>query len=249
MDRDVVNRALYAIGQNPLSDEDTAAGNDVYLLCKNYYLRTFLEALTEAEWTGGRKRDKLMRTRLEHLEGGCAFTYDAPFDCAKPIALLNNEYFTAEGRFILSDAAGAELLYVSNGRVLKRLDRVSGCGPGDIPEIEYLSGGWPDTEGTEFITCGTPADALLWEAGPPPLPDEDYPDYRPPLYEPKFYEYVEKKLAAGFAMRIAGDAGAHALLLQEAALVKKEAVNASLSARAAKRKPARFWADELTGGD
>jgi hypothetical protein len=248
MDRNIVNRALFAIGQNPLTDSDIAAGNDIYTVCKDFYLQTFLEALSELEWTGGMKRDRLMKTRLRHLDNGYLFTYDMPYDCARPIALNGNGYFITEGRFICSNEEKAELLYVSNGRILRRAGKISGCGPNDREETEYLSGGWPDTEAAEFITGGGPADAKALETEEPPEPDDEYPEYRPPRYEPKFYEYIEKTLAAKLAMRIAGDAQLQMMILQEAAIVKREAANTTLSVKAARRKSARFWTDELDGG-
>jgi hypothetical protein len=248
MDRDIVNRALFAIGQNPLGDADIAAGNDIYRVCRSFYLQTFLEALSEVEWTGGRKRDRLMRTRLGHSKCGYDFTYDMPYDCARPIALTGNGYFITEGRFIRSNEADAELLYVSDGRILKPAERIQGTVNGDDADIEYLSGGWPDTGGIEFVTGGTPADAAAWESAPPREPEDDYPDYRPPRYEPKFYEYVEKTLAAKFAMRIAGNAELQMMILQEAMIVKREAAAVTLSVKAGRRSPARFWTDELAGG-
>jgi hypothetical protein len=253
MDRGLVNRALLDVGQQPLAEEDISAGNTAYLLCKQYYLETFLEALSEIDWTGGRRRRYLMKTGIPRLENGYRFAYDMPADCARPLELRGNEYFVVEGRFICTGQDNALLLYITSGRVLRELAAVS-CGrPSDIPEAEYLSGGRPGglAEHDGILRAGRPADIPPWEGtGTRPLPEdpdtgEDYPDYRPPRYEPKFYEYIQKTLAAKFAMKISGQPQLHVQLLQEAMLIRQEAVNASMSAGAAKLKPKKWWKEEL----
>jgi hypothetical protein len=80
---------------------------------------------------------------------------------------------------------------------------------------------------------------------PDPEPDEDYPDYRQLEYEPKFYEYIERSLAAKFSMKLTNQPQLHIQLLQEAMLIKQEAVNATRSRRAAKREPKKWWGEEM----
>ncbi|MDR3161342.1 MAG: hypothetical protein LBU28_07000, partial [Spirochaetaceae bacterium] len=250
MDRDLVNRALLDVGQQPLIDADIP-DNTVYRLCKGYYLQTFLEALSEIEWTGGRKRDRLMKTHRPHLPTGYRFVYDMPFDCARPIALQDNGYFAVEDRYICTDVARAELLYVTNGKILRPVAAVACGGPGDLMDMEYLSCGWPDTEPDVTLVCGGPGDLPPADAPSPvllppdPEPVEDYPDYRPPEYEPKFYQYVEKALAAKFAMKISTQPELHLALLQEAMVLRQEAMAVSKAAGAAKRQPKRWWGEEL----
>lgn len=246
MNRDIVNRALLDVGQQPLADEDMP-DNTVYLLCKQYYLQTFLEALSEVAWTGGRKRDRLMKTHRPHLPTGYSFVYDMPFDCARPIELQDNGYFVVEDRYICTEVEKAQLLYVSNGKILKPVAAVT-CGkPGDFMDMEYLSCGWPDTDAEVTLKAGGPGDLPLetMPLPPDPAPTEDYPDYRPPEYEPKFYEYVEKTLAAKFAMKLSGEGALHVQLLQEAMILRQDAVTVSMSSSAAKLKPQRWWKEEL----
>jgi hypothetical protein len=128
--------------------------------------------------------------------------------------------------------------------------------------MEYLSAGPPGTEPDETIRAGGPGDFA--EFGPPgegggealaepaplppdPEPDEDFPDYQPPEYEPKFYEYIERTLAAKFSMKLTDQPQLHLQLLQEALLIKQEAINATKSRRAAKREPNKWWTEEVMG--
>jgi hypothetical protein len=245
MDLGIANRALLGTGQNPLTDADIAAKNTAYELCKAYYIAAFLEALTELEWSGGRKRAKLARTGRPVIKNRrYCFAYDMPYDCARAVELQGNEYFIAEDRLILTDAPCAELLYVSSGRVLRPIATAS-CGrPGEIPECEYCSAGRPWDKPDVTLYPGAPAD--IADALPDdPEPAGDYPDYEALEYEPKFHEYVGKKLAAGLAMKLSSQPQLHTQLLQEAMLAKLEAIGASRAARAAKARASPWWAEEL----
>ena len=269
MNLDIVNRALYTAGHETLDDLTIGIADKkdaVYNLCKSFYLSTFLEALSEVEWVGGRKRCKLALTGMPVLKNQkFRFAYDMPFDCAKAVELQENEFFIVEGRFILTDVEDAQLLYVSNGKVLKQIAAIT-MKPGDIPEHEYLSAGPLNTEPDYVLYPGDILDLPFvgenghwWinqkdtgvssseEAPLPedPEPDCDYPDYIALDYEPKFFEYIEKKLAAKFAMKLTDQPQLHQRLLQEALLVKQEAIDASRSSRAAKIKEDKFWGDEL----
>jgi hypothetical protein len=244
MDRGIVARALALVGEWKLTDQDIADENTNYQLCKAFYLQTFLEALSEVPWTGGRKRIKLCPTGLPHLQAPYARTYDLPYDCGRPIALHGDQYFIVEGRFIHTDAVNAELLYVSNGRILRPDVTVISAGkPGDIPELEYLTAGPPGTAPDYTVRAGRPFD-IQAELPETPPPSEDYPEYLALEYEPKFYQYIELMLAAKFAVKQSADLNLHNLLLQEAMLIKQEAVNASRSSHAARQKPIGLWSEE-----
>jgi hypothetical protein len=245
MNQDIVNRALLDVGQSALTPLDAEEKNTSYKLCRQYYLDAFLEALSEVEWTGGRKRDRLARTGRPVLgDSRYRFAYDMPFDCAKPIELQDNEFFTVEDRIIYTDVPEAELLYVSNGKILRTVRAVTAGRPGDVPEAEYLSAGPPGTEPDVTLRAGRPAD-IPDEFPDDPVSPEDYPDFRMLEYEPKFYEYIEKSLAAKFSMKLSDQPALHVQLLQEALLSRQEAVNASRSRAAAKIKPVRWWTEEL----
>jgi hypothetical protein len=247
MNLGIVNRALLDVGQTALTDQDRQDKNTAWRVCRQYYIDTFLEALSEVAWTGGRKREKLVRTGRPVLKDSrYRFAYDMPFDCAKPIELQDNEFFTVEDRIIYTDAPAAELLYVSNGKVLRPVAVISAGKPGDVPDMEYLTAGPPGTEPGETIRAGGPGD-ILDELPPDPEPADDFPDYRQLEYEPKFYEYIERTLAAKFSMKLTDQPQLHIQLLQEAMLIKREAVNATKSRRAAKLEPRRWWTEEIFG--
>jgi hypothetical protein len=245
MDRGIVNRALLDVGQIALSDGDVRDRTTSYQACKQYYIDTFLEALSEVEWTGGRRRARLVRTGRPVLpDERYRFACDMPFDCAKPVELQNNEFFTVEDRIIYTDVPDAELLYVSNGKMLRPVAVISAGRPGDAPDMEYLSAGPPGTEPDVTLRAGSPADILDALPEDPP-PADDFPDYRRLEYEPKFYEYIQRALAAKLSMKMTDQPALHVQLLQEAMLIKREAVAASRSRRAAKLEPRRWWTEEI----
>jgi hypothetical protein len=244
MDRGIVDRALAYVGEWKLTDQDIADKNTNYESCKTFYLQTFLEALSEVPWTGGRKRAKLCPTGLPHLPSPYAFFYDLPYDCAKPLELQEGAYFVVEGRFLLTDREEAELLYVSNGRILRPDVTIVSAGlPGDVHELEYITAGSPGTKSDFVLRAGRPADILI-QAPVTPDPTEDYPDYVRLEYEPKFYQYVELTLASKFAVKQSANPQIHVMLLQEAMVIKQEAINASGGNRAARQKPPGFWSEE-----
>jgi hypothetical protein len=244
MDRGIVTRALGYVGEFQVTDQDIADKNTNYLTAKAFYLQTFLEALSEVAWTGGRRRKKLTLTGLPRLPSGYRFAYDLPYDCAKAVELRDEAYFVVESRFLLTDREKAELLYVSNGRRLRPDVAIVSAGkPGDIHELEYITAGKPGTDPDFVIRAGRPRDigAALPET---PEPSEDYPDYVGLEYEPKFYQYVELTLAAKFAVKESANPQLHGMLLQEAMVIKQEAINASGGNRAARQKTKGFWSEE-----
>jgi hypothetical protein len=247
MNRDIINRALLYVGQYPLTEQDVADKNTTYELCRQYYITTILEAASEVEWTGGRRRQKLVASgRPLRRDLRYRFVYDMPFDCAKPIELQNNEFFMVEDRFIFTDVPGAELLYVSNGKILRPIALVAAGRPGSRQDMEYLTAGPPGTYPEVTLWPGKPAD--IGETLPgDPEPEDDYPDYRTLDYEPKFYEYIEQTLAAKFAMKVSDQPQLHVQLLQEALLIKREAVTASKSRLSAKLERKKWWTEEMFG--
>jgi hypothetical protein len=81
INQSLVNRALAAIGEDPLVFSDERGQTLRYRVIKEYYLQTFLEALSEVAWTGGRKRARLAKTGIPHRPPeGYRFVYDVPFD-------------------------------------------------------------------------------------------------------------------------------------------------------------------------
>jgi hypothetical protein len=252
IDFGLVNRVLARIGEDPLTFSDRSGETLRFRTIKDYYLQTFLEGLSEVPWTGGRKREQLVRTGRPHIRAaGYRFMYDVPFDCARPIELRDNDYFIIEDRFLCTDQERAELLYITNGKILRTIAAVS-MRPGDVvADMEYITAGRPENAPGLVLRMGRPGDIPAYtgsEARPlpeDPVLDEDYPDYRPPQYEPKFYEYIELVLAANLATPLTKSPQLHAQLLREALLIREGAVTASMGAAAAKLRPRKWWKEEL----
>jgi hypothetical protein len=247
MDRGLVNRALLDAGQSPLTDQDIQDKNSTWVLAKEFYIATWVESLSEINWTGGRKRTKLALTGMPHLKPDTRFLYDLPLDCARPVELQNNAAYRIEGRFLYTEQEKAELLYITNGKQLRPVASISAGGPGDFMEAEYISAGRPSDTSDFIIRAGRPVD-IIDEFPPDPEPAEDFPDYRLPdngPFEPAFWLYLEKTLAAKFAMKLSEQPQLHLQLLQEAILIAQNAANTSLGSSASRKNAQKWWAEEL----
>jgi hypothetical protein len=150
-----------------------------------------------------------------------------------------------------TEQEGAELLYVTNGRRLLPTVKITGGGARSRASLA-LNGGYGGNGARLSLFGGR---AKKWDTGGispegrsliEEAQGEDYPEYDPPSYEPKFYEYVEKTLAAKLAMKITEQPQLQTTMLGEAMLLKTEATEASLSSSAAKRK-SRPWLKETLG--
>jgi hypothetical protein len=247
IDLKLVNRALIDAGQEPINERDLSAGNPNVRLARIYYLETLLEAFSEAAWTGSKRRAVLAKSRSRVNTAPYRFIYDLPPDCAKPLELQENAYFVIEGRFLYTDADRAELVYVSNGRGIVPTVKISGGGSRTRYEHPYLHGGMSYTRPGVVIHGGgsRAADYTQRAAEIAERLAEDFPEYSEAPAEPKFYEYVEKMLAAKYAMKLSDRPDLHRTLLEEAMIVRDEAVAVSRSSVAAKKNGAGWWADRL----
>jgi len=262
MNLDIVNGALYSSGvlkekENEglgllTKDDENSADHkrkDMYNICKSLYLKTFLEALSEIPWTMGRRRKRLLKTRLPHGDSGFMFTYNLPYDCARPVELSDKGTYVIDGDFLCTNTAGAELLYVSCG---KRIPLNTVFEP--VSVADYTSG--------NFDMVLSPGCVDEWDIpvdftvsvrmedlkGAPPAamqPSEDYPEYLPPAYEPKFYEYLEMMIAAKFAVKNTEQPRLHDTLMQKAMLIKQEAIRSTKSITANKTEPSPWWSDRM----
>jgi len=250
MNMNLVNRALLATGQEMLTQQDRDEKTEVYQLCKAFYLATYLEALSEVTWTSAKRRRRLLMTRLPHNRTEYRFVYDLPFDCARPVELLNKSFFVIEGSFLCTDEERAELLYITNGKRLPEIRALTAPKPGGIPLLVLSSGFAREFTIPDDVTFfpGSIKDLPKTEPAVPeedPQWTEDYPWYQETDIEPKFFEYMEKTLAAKLAFKLSSQPNLHLTLLQEAQLIKNDAITTSKSASAAKQQPRKWWTDEL----
>jgi hypothetical protein len=199
IDQALANRVFAGIGDDPLTPADYAGASLRFRVLKDFYLQTFLEALSEVPWTRGKKRSVLSKIDADHLSP-YRFQYAVPVDCARPLEIQENAYFVAEGNRILTDREDAALLYITNGKI--------------ADPARYLA-------------------------------RDDYPEHDPPEYEPKFYEYIERLLAAKLAVKLQKTPKLYETLFSSAMLIKREAVAASRSAAAAKKNGNDWWFDRL----
>ena len=258
MNIDLVNRALYATGHEELIKEEFKNDEEkkpLYDLCKAFYLSTYLEALSEVPWVSARRRRRLMRVRRPRFNTGYRFAYTLPYDCARPVELSGKGEYIIEGRFLCTDEERAELLYITNGKRLPRLRIAQAPKPGEQADM-VLSPGEVDEYDIPIDVEFNPEDPddddneeeELDEGDIVEDTGEDYPEYDPPQYEPKFYEYIEMTLAAKFAIKITDKPQLSNMLFQKAQYIKDQAITASKSMAKAKKQPVRWWGEILGKG-
>jgi hypothetical protein len=227
IDQALANRVFAGIGDDPLTPADYVGESLRFRVLKDFYLQTFLEALSEVPWTRGKKRAVLSKLDADNLSP-YRFQYALPIDCARPLEIQDNAYFVAEGDRILTDRDDAALLYITNGKVA-----------GKVSIICYASDG-------DAIFDPEPAEPFPILRYPASYLDrDDYPDYDPPEYEPKFYEYIERLLAAKLSVKLQKSPKLYETLFSSAMLIKREAIAASRSAAAAKKNGNDWWFDRL----
>jgi len=256
LDFALVNRALMNIGMPPLTTADIEAKNVQWQTARDYYLSSMLEALTQVEWTGAKRRRELtpapMRVK-RHAE--FARVYCLPLDCAKTIELDGHEVFVVEAGLLFTDASPARLLYVSNGRRFIDQTVVSAGGAARRPTPDHITGGdagrarrleWGDN-----VVSGGNADTPRAGTGsgisvpPPPESAEDYPEYRGLQLEPMFLLYWEYLLSARYAQRLTDQPGMADAWLVKAAAIGREAEAVSLAGSSGRRKAPDTWQEQL----
>jgi hypothetical protein len=252
IDEALANRALAAIGQDPLTYSDYAGETLRFRVVKDFYLATFIEAFSEVAWTGRKARAFLAPARTEGNTSAYRFMYDLPLDCAKPLELQDKAYYAVEGGYLYTDRYKAELVYISDGRTMPPATNIT-CGGSRLRGAKlFIHGGTSYTRPAVRISCGdsrqfddTNTDYAAWAEEVAERLAEQYPGYDPIPAEPKFTEYVEKALAAKLAVELADSPRMRERLMDEAAAVKNEAVAASRSAAAGTRNGQMLWKDRL----
>lgn len=108
---------------------------------------------------------------------------------------------------------------------------------------EYIVEGnilFTDTEDAEllYISNGKVSEADK-------LPDDNYPYYNPPEFEPKLKQCIETMLAAKFSLKITGDKQLYATLTAVARSIEEDAMKATRSRGVSKQKGSVWWADRM----
>lgn len=111
---EIANRALEAVGQERLNDEDIEKNSARWRLIKDNYLSVILTTLAKTTWTSRLKRAKLTLDEDGENLTDYGYKYFLPIDCEKPEGLNDKGEYIVEGRFLYTNSADAVLQYVSN---------------------------------------------------------------------------------------------------------------------------------------
>lgn len=114
IDRQVANRALAAVGQPEMPEEDKSSKS--YLMIKKFYLSTLLEGLERAKWTSAKKRARLEKAVIENYTDFDNGFY-LPIDCGNIIALSDKSFYLVEGKILYTNSTNPILVYVTNGKI------------------------------------------------------------------------------------------------------------------------------------
>jgi len=247
-----------------VEEQDVIDNNEKVKTIKEMYLTTFLEALTEIDWTSARRGRRLIKTRIKSVYRPYEYEYALPLDCAKPLRIQGGALFEVIGRSIFVEEPKAILLYITNGRRFIETDskwvKVGDKYVREATEVDQEPVSLSDQIDTEPIDSGEPDDPpdepeVTRLLGSPvtnyPITgdyltyehDEDFPEYTPPQFEPQFYAYIEKSLAAKCALRISNRPELHQLLLQEMMLAQETAQTVSLSSSNSAEKETGWWSE------
>ena len=244
MNREAVDAALALAGNLPLTDDDKKFKNLVYVVCKNQYLPTLFNSLTEIDWRCARKYARLRETRRHTLREPDKYYYEMPADCVRPLRVDGNEgNFRNDTDFIITDYPAETLYYVFHKRRLRRGEAVElATELGDYDREPYLETS-PDAEDgydPAFALRVSP-DAV---AEPEPGEEEDFPDWEYTPYDADFWQYFSYKLAARIVPRLRMDDGAGQRAQSLDALAKQkgeEAVERSRAAASNPAQPVKLW--------
>ena len=236
INRDIVNRALEAAGQERLNEKDIETQSTRWRLIKDSYLSLILSTLSKTAWTS-----RITRAELTEAEGGnltnYAYKYRLPADCAKPESLKDNTEYITEGDYLYTDTPGAILVYVSNGFVGKRYTETP------VTEKTFPEGVFYffDEETEEYIQADEyDSDKTYYS-----VIEDDYPEYDNIRYDPALSEYLEYALASKIAIKITGDQNLATYLFNQALITEDRAKKATLEAAHSKEQGEPFWGDLL----
>ena len=242
IDRDLVNRALYKAGQEPLVDDDITKNNAKWRVIKGFYLYTILETLSTTSWTSQKKRAKLEYSERENLSG-YLYAYKLPLDCAKPDELLDNGEYIVEGNQLYTDTADATLEYISNGYNRERYEEADPQPTSEtFSEATYY---YYDETDAKYKTATTYDENTTYYI----FSTDDYPNYDELNLDPMLSQFIETKLASKIVLKITGKSDLYQLLYNEAMIMEQKAISTSLSHAHSKYQGNKYWAEQLGIGD
>lgn len=153
IDKNIVNRALEAAGQERLTDKDIETDSSRWRLIKDTYLSLILSTLSKVVWTSQLKRVALYASEAENLSD-YAYMYILPGDCAKVEGLKDQSEYIVEGIYLYTNTQDAVLIYVSNGATSDIHEE------DDYPEYDEITFDAPLSEYLEYALASKIANKI-----------------------------------------------------------------------------------------
>lgn len=260
MNHGLVSRALAKAGDEKMTDDEWSEKENSarYRMVHDFYLQTILEALSQVDWTRGKKRSKLSEATatVYSNDGGSNYYSD---EACRPWQVVDVSDFvlTAAGTV---DGAAAYTYTPTNYTDYSYCYSV----PYDCARIIGLQ------KGAEWITEGgriytDQKDAVLLYIGNGHLSSkdvaakasavsagtasaEDYPEYGDIDMEDIFWQYIEIYLASKIAFKLTAMSNIYTTLYAEAEKKKQDAISASRASGFSREPGDVFWTEGM-GGD
>lgn len=117
INKELVNRALEAAGQEQLNEEEIENNSARWRLIKDNYLAVILTTLSKTSWACATTRRQLVEDEETENQTEYGYKYFLPVDCAKAEALSDNSEYIIEGNYLYTNTPEAVLVFVSNGKI------------------------------------------------------------------------------------------------------------------------------------
>lgn len=260
MDHGLVSRSLAKAGEDKMTDAEWSAkeNGSRYRMVHDFYLQTILEALSQVDWTRGKKRVKLeAATVTVYSNDGTEFYSDK--------ACREWQHVDVSGFTLVAGTASDGVTPYTYNPVNYTDYKYCYAVPYDCARIIGLQ------DNSEWVAEGgriytDMADSVLLYIANGRLSDdaitaketaitagtasaEDYPEYGSIDMEDIFWQYIELYLASKIAFKLTGKSDVYKTLYAEAARKKDDAVAASRSSGFSRSSGDAFWTEEMGGND
>jgi hypothetical protein len=245
MNREAVNTALGYAGNQPLTDTDKQFNNTVYRLCKELYLPTLFNSLTELDWKCARKYTRLYENKTVMYRMANTFYYDIPADCIKPIHVDDNKKdFRIDADVLITSQAAEQLYYVYHNRKLgyTAINAPLGAERDNQNYPVVISAGLTAVDTASYGVVNAPLGEV------PEPEDEDFPAWEYTPFDADFWDFFSYKLAARIIPRLRADDGTAARAQRMTDLAEQAGAKAVLREKAAEANVnirAPTWSERL----